>query len=490
MKQDAIRQAVTLMRQGRLEEAERLCAPLARGKTPSEEALQVLGLIASRRHEGEQAIAYFKRAAKVSARNPRYPYLIAKTLANLGRHVEALAFYDAALAIDPGFEAARVFRANALEWLGRVDEARSLVADLVEAGAAGPDLDEINAKLLLNAGQYDEAIEAASRHAEDASLEPRQRNALLVLKARALDKAGRYDEAFAAYEQSNAIRANAFDVDGYARLVDTLIEIFDESTMGELAQAEDASELPVLIAGMPRSGTTLVEQIVDAHPEAFGEGEEPDLDKLAATMSARINAVEPYPLCLREVSATPIAKFARAHLRSMRSRERKAKRIVNKNLRNQLHLGLAWMLMPGIRVIACSRDPMDTCISCLTNQLNVSLHGYCTDQTKLGRVYRENERLMAHWRQVLGVRWLDVRYEEMVADQEAMSRRIIDFLGLGWDDACLRFHETGRVVMTLSYDQVRQPIYASAVGRWKRYEKHLGPLKAALGLESSGSGAN
>lgn len=483
MKQDAIREAVGLLRQGRLDEAERLCLPLSKGKTPSEDALQVLGLIASRRHEGEQAIAYFKRAAKASPRNARHPYLVAKTLANLGRHEEALRWYDTSLSLDPSFQPARVFRANALEWLGKVDEAAAEVAQLLEAGATGPDLDEINAKLLLQAGRYDEAIEAASRHAEDEAIEPRQRNALLVLKARALDKAGRPDEAFETYEQANAIRSNAFDVDAYVRLVDALIEIFDPGTLHELKRGQDATDLPVLIAGMPRSGTTLVEQIIDAHPDAYGEGEEADLDKLSATMAPKINATAPYPLCLPEVSETSIAKMARAHLRAMRSRDRKAKRIVNKNLRNQIHLGLAWMLMPGMRVIHCSRDPLDNCISCFTNQLNVNTHGYCTDQTKLGRVYRENERLMAHWKQVLDVPWLDVRYEDMVADQEGMSRRIIEFLGLDWDDACLRFHETGRVVMTLSYDQVRQPMYTSAVGRWRKYEKHLGPLKSALGID-------
>jgi len=221
---------------------------------------------------------------------------------------------------------------------------------------------------------------------------------------------------------------------------------------------------------------------IDAHPDAFGEGEEPDLDKLASGTATRSASGEPYPRCLPDATAQQMTKLGRQHLRAMRKRDRSASRIVNKNLRNQVHLGLAWMLMPGMRVIHCVRHPMDCCISCYTNQLNVNTHGYCTDLRALGRVYRENERLMAHWRETLDVPWLEVSYEEMVEEQDGQSRRIIDFLGLDWDDACLRFHETGRVVMTLSYDQVRKPMYRSAVGRWKRYEKHLGPLKESLGL--------
>jgi tetratricopeptide (TPR) repeat protein len=476
-----IQEAAGLFRAGRLDEAAAIVAPLARGKRASEDALQLMGLIHSRRHEGERAIECFKRAAQVSPRNPRHQYLIGKTLANRGRMEEAVDRYGRALAIDPGFESATIFKAYALEWLGRIDEARELVRGIVEAGRASADLAEVWAKLLIHRGEYEEAARVAGEFAEDGRIEARQRDALLVLVARAKDKLGDYDGAFEAYRKANESRGVTFDVDAYVRLVDEMIETFDASRLGDLARGGVETELPVLIAGMPRSGTTLVEQIIDAHPRAFGDGENADLDKLAAGVCAQLGSDAGYPECLRDAPADAVARLARAHLKAMRSRARKADRIVNKNLRNVLHLGLAWMLMPRMRVIHCVRDPMDTCWSCYTNQLSTLSHGYATDLRALGRVYRENERLMAHWRDVLGVPWLEVRYEEMVEDQEGVSRGIIEFLGLAWDDACLRFHDTGRVVMTLSYDQVRRPMYRSAVGKWRRYDMHLGALKDALG---------
>ena len=446
-------------------------------------ALQLLGLICSRRLEGERAVSFFGRAAEAQPRNPRFEYLIGKTLANMGRMEEAVGRYDRALAIDRGFEPAIVFKAHALEWLGRKGEAGEAIEPLVEAGVDSADLDEVRAKLLLAAGHAEEALEVARRHSEDARLEARQRDALLVLAARAMDKLGDHDGAFAAYRAANESRGVAWDMDGYVRLIDGLIEVFSAERLGGLARSAETTELPVLIVGMPRSGTTLVEQIVDAHPAAYGEGEEADLDKLAASICAQLGSAEAYPWCLAEAPEARLTRLGRAHLRAMRGRCRGAERIVNKNLRNHLHVGLAWMLMPGVRVIHCVRDPMDTCVSCYTNQLSPVTHAYGADLRALGRVYRENDRLIAHWRATLGLPWLEVRYEAMVEDQEAQSRRIVEFLGLEWDEACLRFYESGRTVMTLSYDQVRRPMYGSSVGRWRRYESHLGPLKDGLGLE-------
>jgi hypothetical protein len=147
---------------------------------------------------------------------------------------------------------------------------------------------------------------------------------------------------------------------------------------------------------------------------------------------------------------------------------------------NYLHLGLIAALFPRARVVHCRRDPVDTCLSCYFQHL-VEPQAFTPDLTFLGHYYREYERLMAHWARVLPLPVFELNYEELTADQEAVSRRLVEFCGLDWDDRCLRFHETQRTVLTPSALQVRQPMYRNSVGRWKRYEKHLGPLLEALG---------
>jgi len=160
-----------------------------------------------------------------------------------------------------------------------------------------------------------------------------------------------------------------------------------------------------------------------------------------------------------------------------------ALRVVDKQLQNFQHLGFIELLFPNARVIHCSRDPLDTCLSCYFQDFgDVVNQAYSYSIEDLGHYYRQYERYMTHWKSVCSLPILDVSYEEMVADQEAQTRRIIEFLGLDWDDQCLRFYELDPTVLTLSYDQVRQPMYASSSGRWKYYEKHIGPMRDALGL--------
>jgi hypothetical protein len=157
-----------------------------------------------------------------------------------------------------------------------------------------------------------------------------------------------------------------------------------------------------------------------------------------------------------------------------------ATRLVNKYLRNHHHVGLIWMLFPRGRIIHCRRDPMDACFSCYTSALSPIMHGYCSDLRHVGFYYLQYERLMAHWSQVLDYPVLDVQYEELIGNQEAVTRRILEFCDLPWDSRCLRFHQTRRAVRTLSYDQVRRPIYDTSVGRHKPFEAYLWPLKEVL----------
>jgi hypothetical protein len=187
-----------------------------------------------------------------------------------------------------------------------------------------------------------------------------------------------------------------------------------------------------------------------------------------------------YPDCLETIGAETLDRFAAKYLAKLASLARDVARVTDKMPQNFISLGLIDLLFPNARVIHCMRSPIDTCLSIYFHPF-VQHHDYATDLTHVGLYYREYLRLMAHWRTVLRIPLLDLRYEDLVENPEEKVRQLLDFCELPWDEQCLRHHESGRIAKTFSYNQVRQPIYKTSVARWKRYEKHLGPLIEALG---------
>ncbi len=230
---------------------------------------------------------------------------------------------------------------------------------------------------------------------------------------------------------------------------------------------------------MMRSGTTLAEQILASHPQIHGAGELDTLGRLAGSLPRRLATQIPYPECVAHLDAATARAVAADYLEVLKQHGGAAERVVDKMPLNFLGLGLIATLLPRARIVHCRRDPMDTCLSCFFRDFTTSFT-FKYDLRDLGLYYREYERLMAHWRRVLPLPIFELQYEELTAAPEAVSRRLVAFCGLDWDERCLRFHETERPVRTASTAQVRQPMYQSAVGRWRRYEKHLGPLMAAL----------
>jgi tetratricopeptide (TPR) repeat protein len=304
-----------------------------------------------------------------------------------------------------------------------------------------------------------------------------------------LDDLGRYDEAFERYGAANAVwgAPQPFDANRHAGLVSRQIRTFDRTFFDKRTDAGGSpSEQPVFIVGMPRSGTSLVEQVIASHSEAFGAGERPDINRLSYDLPALIGASDPFPECVDRLDGTSTERLGAEYLAALSGlapEAGEARRITDKMPGNFLHLGLIAVLFPRARVVHCRRDPMDTCLSCYFQNF-VAEHEYAYDLSDLGAYYREYERLMVHWRETLPLPMFEVAYEDLIADQERVSRELITFCGLEWDDACLRFHETERLVRTASYWQVRQPIYDSSVERWRNYDAHLAPLRRALGRPS------
>ncbi len=310
-----------------------------------------------------------------------------------------------------------------------------------------------------------------------AALPAEDRAAAYFAVGKALDDAGRHDEAFVAYDLANllyrAARAAAgdrFDAAALACQVNRSIAVFTPGFFATVGNWGNPSNVPVFVVGLPRSGTSLVEQILASHSRILGAGELRDIGEVAAQLGP-VDA--PWTQAM-------VRQAADAHLGRLNRLGNGAARVIDKLPDNIFMLGVIATLYPSARVIFCRRDPRDVGLSCYFQKFSAGSLTFSYDLADCGRRIRETERLAAHWRRVLPLRCMDIHYEALVADLEGETRRLVEFLGLGWEPGCLDFHRTARVVQTASSWQVRQPLYHRSVGRWRNYKRHLRPLLAEL----------
>ncbi len=430
-----------------------------------------------------QAVPHLTRAA---ALNPAavLPHIeLTRAYSLLEKYDQARAAINRALALEPHNQTAQAYKADLLAVVGEHDEAAQIATALLDAGVSAPAIAVQVAPIAAKAGRADDAIALLQRITpETAPAAPNIIMALFIL-AELLDKAGRCDEAWPVLERANTLAKTPFDPDAHAACVDAMTANWTRASIASLAPAASPATNLLLIVGMPRSGTSLVEQILASHPRVFAGGERTTLPHMAMQLQGAPDHSGSYflldPAPLRDRST--VAQAADKLRVSIPPAARAAARFTDKTPGNWRCLALAQTLAPDTRVVWCRRDPMDNCVSCYFQHF-YGPHPWCYDLAHTARVYRDHERMMRHWQSELDLPILELEYEQMVEDQEAQTRRLIDFAGLDWDDACLRFHETKRVVRTRSNEQVRQPIYKSAVARWKRYEQHLAPLREALGV--------
>ncbi|MDF2389257.1 sulfotransferase, partial [Nostoc ellipsosporum NOK] len=495
-----LKQAYERQQAGRLNEAQKLCLEVL-ARTPNHPlALYIMGTVCVG-HDDEAALRYFARAVAEEPRNPYYhlslgeaygrlsefstaikhirhalevqPDLV-EALCALGRvyaHFDkpdlALPLYEKALKINRDHPKARIGMAAALTGLGRMEEAGLYLKEAIEHRV---DVEAAYYDLVQTRKFTEEPPELQSILRELDRPRPKSEavQSLHYAAGKVLNDLKRYAEAFDQFNKAKQAAGYDFDIDQYRRFVDSMIEIFTPGLFAVASGLGDPSDLPVFVVGMPRSGTTLTEQILASHPEVHGAGELEKLRRVANAIDFKSSAAD---LGKAVNSLTPelTRTLAEEHLSYLRERASAALRVVDKQPHNFELIGLIALLFPNARIIHCRRDAIDNCVSCYVLPFS-SAHGYNTDLRTLGLYYREYDRLMRHWNEVLPGRIFENRYETLVEDQEAQSRQLIDHLGLPWDDACLRFFEREGAVTTPSRWQVRQPIYKSSVKRWKNYE--------------------
>ena len=433
-------------------------------------ALQAQGKI-------DEAVASYRKALAFRPDYAEAHNNLGNVLRKKGLLDEAIGHYRKALALKPDYADAHVSLAVVYIDSGQFEAARAELSKALELKPEHPVAWAMLASLRKMTEDDGDWLNTALRLVSKDSLSGKETFNLQFAIGKYYDDTQQYDLAFSAYSQANRLKRQmegAFDRSGFSGLIDGLIATCTADSLNRQREGASLSRRPVLIVGMPRSGTSLVEQIIASHPDAFGAGE---LTFWGQQVTANMAAV-----LSGNYAPALIAKMAAGYEQCLQHYSADAARVVDKMPDNFLWLGLIHTVFPQAGIIHTQRNPVDTCLS-IYFQNFVSGHSYGTDLEDLAFYYREYDRLMRHWRTVLPAdRFLEVPYEALVDDQAGWSRRIIEFTGLGWDERCLDFHKTERKVGTASNWQARQKIYRTSKARWRHYEKHLGPLLGLLDL--------
>jgi tetratricopeptide (TPR) repeat protein len=502
----------SLVRAGRQLQAIPLLQRAAEAMPQRADWRQWLGRAYTRALRPGPAIAHLREAARLEPDNPDHTLLLANAYFSGGRALEAKVELEKLTQARPDWSAAQAALGQCLEQLGSLeaaaaafrralaDDANGLaIAGLVrclhglhrsdEAGALAREAHAARptphtalalARVHLAERRHAETIELLQRTLDGGGLPPGVESAAHFALGEAHEATGDTDAAFAAFARANSLFPPTFSRERLeARYRAWTGEVHPRLRERGAVAEIDASPC-ILIVGMPRSGTTLVEQIIASHPLARGCGELPTLAAAAHDLAESLGGQ--YPGVLAMAGHEELTLAADAYMQHLRSFDPRAARLTDKMPHNFELLGLAERMLPGARVIHCVRSPLDTCLSCFTTQLSPA-HDYATNLENLGVAYALYEQLMRHWRAALDLPILDVRYEDVVADFESQARRIVEFAGLPWDDACLTPWATKRAVATASVEQVRRPIYTSSVARAARFGEHLRPLIDALSRE-------
>jgi tetratricopeptide (TPR) repeat protein len=434
-------------------------------------------------HRFDEALECYEQAKILNPDNINILERLGEAYAGLSNTEMALAEYNLALKSEPNRTSSLIGKANVYIDLGKSEEVLNISKQLIEFDDKSP-----NAYLLQSRAKKstlnDGLAESLLTFINDSKIETESKIAINFSLGKVFDDQNNFHDAFKYYANANSLRNSSLfysskdDESRFSKLIQLYSQEFFE-THKHLATNLD---IPIIIIGMPRSGTTLTEQIISSHPKIIGAGEVAFWTKAPTAMPLRIGSQTEYPNCMLELNtqhAKEIALMYESTLKKIAGFNSDTKHITDKLPHNFLNLGLIALLFPNAKIIHTKRNPIDTCLSIFFQNFN-NAHKYAFNLENLGFHYKQYQRIMKHWHKVLPDRIMDINYEDTITDPEYWSRKLIAHIGLEWDDACLAPHKLERTVKTASHWQVRQPIYKTSVERWRNYEEFLGPLIEAL----------
>lgn len=445
-------------------------------------AYHYLGAHLARNEQHKQALPMLRKAVALRENYFDAQMTLAGTLENLDKVDEALEVFEAILEHQPKNIPAMMNLGNIKKTQGKMDEANTFFDRVLEI-----DPENLAVQYSLSHavnGKEASNIENLEKRFDDPRLPKEAKRALHFTIGKYYDDMKEPEKAFAHFKQGNDMddRIPPYQPQQFRAGVDRLMEVYTEDFFKQRKGMGAESEVPVVIVGMPRSGTSLTEQILSSHPRVFGAGELKNLGDIMRTIQIRFKGKAQYPQCVRALDPIMACNLGERYLAEIHDFADRGDfdRITDKMPGNHTNLGLLASILPKARVVHCMRNPMDSCFSNFSHNF-ASVISFSRKLEDLGHHYRDYRRIMEHWKKVLPLEIMELRYEDMIADSEGMSKKLIEFVGLEWDPACLEFQKTERRVKTASTVQIRQPIYSSSVARWRNYEELLKPLYETLG---------
>ena len=437
-----------------------------------------LGCILRTKGLYKEAIEHFKSAITIQPDFIEAYKNLGQSHTMIGEFNEALLALDKAIKNKPDYIDAIACMAEAYEKQGELEKAYGIIKPHLKKSDKNTGIGHVFASICKKLDKCDEAITYINQLLEQ-KLDDKARESLHFALGGVFNKLSHYNEAFKHYEMANDLRPDDFRPAVYRSQMEAFKQIFNWQYMQSAARASYQTETPVFIVGMPRSGTSLTEQILDSHPEISGVGELLEIENYAKEISVRLNPNITFPLALENIPTELLDIFAKQYEERLRTGGNKARFITDKMPQNYIFLGLISLMFPKAKIIHCIRNPLDICLSIYFQSFNES-HTYASNLKNIANYYLEYRRLMEHWKNIPNLSIHDVHYEDLVREPENTVRDLLAFLDVDWDPACLSFYESKRHIATASYDQVRSKLYTSSINRWKNYEGHLDPLLEVL----------
>lgn len=447
------------------------------------EAFCILANDLNQKHRYDDAVEALNRAKTLTPDNPEVFDLFGSAYLGMSDTDAALKSYEFSLQLSPNRIASLHGIGQVHQELGNIESGLEIAKKLISLDSTSP-LGYLLSSRLSKAKEGDEIASQLVSLLEHQELSEENIIAIHFALGKTYDDLKQHAAAFEYYSIGNALvnkkqhYTKAWDTKRFDDLMNVYTTNFFKSHQG--IGVSDSS--PIFIIGMPRSGTTLTEQIISSHPDVIGAGEVSFWSGAYTALPIRLSSTNPYPECMSEINAEVAHSIAEKYLETLRKiagPQTNPKHITDKLPHNFMQLGLIALLFPNAKIIHTRRDPIDTCLS-IYFQNFAGDHRYAYDLENLGHHYLQYQRLMAHWHKVLPVNIFDVDYEETISNPEDVSRALINHIGLDWNDACLAPHKLERSVKTASHWQVRQPIYKTSVQRWKAYEPYLEKLITSL----------
>ena len=499
---------------GQTEEAEKICRQVLREHPNEVDAMRLLASIANKLEQRDDAIVLLERAVELKPKfagawadlaetytesekfgealdavqrviklQPNMPFghmIRGSILGKKDDHEGAINAFKEALEIEPDHIGSNMGLGNTLKTIGRYDEAVKSYKKCIEAQPLFSEAYWSLANLKTYSFDDDE-IKNMEKHVQSQDLTPASKAFFHIAIANAKEKQMKYGEAWYHFHTGNELRRTSEIYDSVTTQVthDALIETFDEEFVNSTKGSGCQSDAPIFILGLPRSGSTLIEQILASHSQVEGTRELPDISLLGRRLTKSKPPGIKYPDAVKHMTDEEKTEYGESYLETSKRYRTDKPRFIDKMPNNFAHIGFIKTILPNAKIINAKRHPLDSCVSSF-KQLFYKGQSWSYDLFEIGEYYLEYERMMDHWHSLYPGEIYDIQYENIVNNQEDESRALIQYCGLDWEDSCLKFYENKRSVNTASSEQVRQPIYKGAMYAWKNYESEIGALKDIL----------